>query len=329
MQEEVMPRNEGNEKRVVEVGEYRDSHTAEETMEKFEISKETVKRYYTYYKDMMGDIERRGAQNITIKKLLERYTDQELKSIANGRLYNSAQVVQPTINFEGDTFRALFVTDSHWGAKHSPRHYWESALEQAERYDVDQIFDAGDVIEGMSNRPDQVYELTHLGWTEQIDYARELFSMTQIPINVIAGNHDLWGIKSGGLDAVKTICEPLDHVTYLGHDIADVKVNGTTWRMHHGRDGGGSYAISYRVQKIIEAYTGGDKPHVLLTGHDHKQGYFFIRNVHAVLGGALCRQSQWMKATRKANMDGFWILEADIADSEIKSFTPRWFPFYN
>jgi predicted phosphodiesterase len=315
--------------RIIKVGEYRDTHTKEETAKKFEVSLETVKRYYTYYKDMVGDIEKKSAENITIKKLLERYTPQELKSIANGNLLDRSQQSYPTVNFDGETFRALFITDSHWGAKHSPRHYWESALEQAEKCGVDRIFHGGDLIEGMSNRPDQVYELTHIGFSSQMELARDLLSMTDIPIDLVAGNHDLWGIKAGGLDAVKEVCRDLSHVNYLGHDIGDVKINGTVWRLHHGRDGGGSYAVSYRIQKIIEAYTGGDKPHVLLTGHDHKQGYFFTRNVHAVLGGALCRQSQWMKATRKANIDGFWILEADIADNEIKRFTPTWYPFYN
>lgn len=318
-----------NPDRVVEVGSFRDEHSAQETSEKFNISLETVKRYYTYYKDMTGEIEKNNAENITIKKLLERYTPQELKRIADGNALNPNESVTEHINFDGEVFRALFVTDSHWGAAHSPVEYWQAALAEAKNYNVDCIFHAGDIIEGMSNRPDQVYELSHIGFSAQMEHARELLSMTGLPIYTVAGNHDLWSIKNGGLDAVKEICRTLDHVTYLGHDIGTVEIKGTQWMLHHGRDGGGSYATSYRVQKIIEAFTGGNKPHVLLTGHDHKSGYFFERNVHAVLGGALCRQSQWMKATRKANKAGFWILEAVISDGEIKKFSPVWFPFYN
>lgn len=318
-----------NTDRIMEVGGFRDGHTKEETAEKFGISLETVKRYYTYYKDMVGSIQKNNAENITIKKLLERYTPQELKRIAEGNHISPQDNTEHHIDFEGEVFRAMFFTDPHWGAKHSPFSYWEAALSQAENYNVDRIICGGDIIEGMSNRPDQIYELSHIGYSAQMEYARELLSMTDLPIDVVAGNHDLWSIKNGGLDAVKEICRDLDHVNYIGHDIGTLNINGTKWTIHHGRDGGGSYAISYRVQKIIEAYSGGEKPHVLLTGHDHKQGYFFIRNVHAVPGGALCRQSQWMKATRKANMDGFWILEACIADGQIKWFNPKWFPFYN
>lgn len=317
-----------SEERIIQVGEYREDHTAQETAEKFSLSHESVKRYYTYYKDMIGAIEARKAENITIKKLIERYTPQELKRIADGNAVNPFDTREESISFDGDIFRALFVTDSHWGAVHAPTEYWEAALEQAENYNVDCIFHGGDIIEGMSNRPDQVYELSHIGFSAQMDHARNLLSMTELPIYTVAGNHDLWSIKNGGLDAVKEICRDLDHVTYLGHDIGTVNIKGTKWMLHHGRDGGGSYATSYRVQKIIEAFTGGEKPNVILTGHDHKSGFFFERNVHAVLGGALCRQSQWMKATRKSNRAGFWILEAVIADSEIKRFSPTWFPFY-
>lgn len=317
-----------NTDRIMEVGLYREKHTKEETADNFDLSLESVKRYYTYYKDLVGEIEKTNAENITIKKLLERYSPQELKRIANGNAVNPADNRNETIDFDGEIFRALFVTDSHWGANHSPVEYWEAALAQAENYDVECIFHGGDIIEGMSNRPDQIYELSHVGFSAQMEHARELLSMTELPIYTVAGNHDLWSIKNGGLDAVKEICRTLDHVHYLGHDIGTVTIKGTDWMLHHGRDGGGSYAISYRIQKIIEAFTGGNKPHVLMTGHDHKSGYFFERNVHAVLGGALCRQSQWMKATRKANKSGFWIIEAVIGDGEIKSFAPTWFPFY-
>lgn len=261
------------------------------------------------------------------KQFTERFTDEERRTILNGKALNRDQI-QCNVNFDSDEIVIGFCTDTHIGAKHFLQHYWESFLEECDKQNVDMILHGGDLIEGMSNRPDQVYSLSHIGYSAQMDYAEELLSMTSTPIKIIDGNHDRWGVKSGGLYAVKDVAARLPHVEFVGHDMGTVNINGTSWMLHHGEDGGGAYATSYRLQKIVEAYKPGHKPNVLLTGHDHKQCYIFTRNVHAVAGGALCTQSSWMRSTRKENLDGFWILRAGISCGEVKYFEPRWYPFY-
>lgn len=101
-----------------------------------------------------------------------------------------------------------------------------------------------------------------------------------------------------------------------------VRRNGKTLWTHN------SYATSYRIQKLVEAFTGGEKPHILLTGHVHKQGYFFERNVHSILTGAVTTQSKWMRSTRKANHTGYWIIEFTENKSGVSRFRPEFFPFY-
>lgn len=128
-------------------------------------------------------------------------------------------------------------------------------------------------------------------------------------------------------EAVKDVANRLTNVHFLGHDEGDLILNGTRWRLWHGEDGS-NYATSYRLQKIVESFTGGEKPNVLLTGHTHKQGYFFDRNIHVVSGGALCRQSAWMRSKKLANHAGFHIIRATISEGEIKRFSPTWYPFY-
>jgi len=82
------------------------------------------------------------------------------------------------------------------------------------------------------------------------------------------------------------------------------------------------------VQKIIEAFTGGEKPNVLLTAHTHKALYLFDRNIHAVSTGSIQRQSGFMRYKRLAAHTGFWIIGGKIRDGEIVQFTPTWYPFY-
>ena len=265
----------------------------------------------------------------SLQAIADRYTPEEIRLLAQGHRHNPEQRERPVINFDGHEFVAGFCTDTHWGSQYSPREYWTAFLTECRRLGVKTIFHSGDVTEGMSNRPDHVYSLTHIGYSAQIDYAVELFNeASDFTIYVIDGNHDRWGIKSGGVMVVQDIAKRCPHVHYLGHDEADIPINGTIWRMFHGEDGS-SYATSYRVQKLIESFTGGTKPHVLLVGHTHKEISMFERNIYAVSGGAMCRQSSWMRSKKLVNHDGFHILRATIGEGQVKSFSATFYPFFN
>lgn len=288
------------------------------------ISRESARRYSRMARGAGGDVE---TEDSLLRKIAGRYSQEELKKIANGNGLNTSKIKPRNITFEGECVKVGFCTDTHVGEESFSDYLWELFVRECEREQVDLILHAGDLIEGMSNRADQVYHLTDIGFSKQMDHAAELLAMTSIPIKIIDGNHDRWGIKSGGVFAVKDIANRLDHVDFIGHDTGDVLINESLWRLWHGEDGS-SYATSYRIQKLIEAFTGGDKPQVLLCGHTHKQGYFFERNIHAVSGGALSYQSSWMKSTRKACHTGFWIISATIANGNITKFSLTWYPIY-
>ena len=68
--------------------------------------------------------------------------------------------------------------------------------------------------------------------------------------------------------------------------------------MHPG--GGSAYATSYRPQKIVESFEGGEKPAVLLLGHYHKLSVNLVRNVWALQIGCTQDQTVFM---RKKNID--------------------------
>ena len=112
------------------------------------------------------------------------------------------------------------------------------------------------------------------------------------------------------------------HCCEVPNGLIYVRRNGKTLWTHN------SYALSYRLQKIIESFTGGEKPSMLLAGHVHKMGYFFIRNVHCISTGSIQCQSKWMRSKRMASHTGFWVVEMDINEKGIASVRPEWFPFY-
>jgi len=259
-------------------------------------------------------------------KIREQFTADEIKQIAKGDRRQPTR--KKAISFSGEVFRFAHITDTHIGAVYFKGDIWDAVVSEINGSHIDAVFHTGDVTEGLINsRTDMIYDATHIGYAQQKDYAIELLSMIEPPIYAVDGNHDRFFKKSAGACIVSDIAREVEGMEYLGEDMADFAVNGSVIRLWHGEDGS-SYASSYRLQKLIEAFTGGDKPHVLLAGHTHKSIYMFDRNIHVVSGGAVTTQSNWMKRKRLANHTGFWICEMTMNQRGIVKFTSTWYPFY-
>jgi len=115
---------------------------------------------------------------------------------------------------------------------------------------------------------------------------------------------------------------------YLGSDEGDISLKGKAIiKLWHGEDGS-SYATSYRLQKLIESLTGGEKPNLLLAGHTHKMAYIFERHVHTFSGGALSTQSSWMRGKRLPNHTGFWIIDVWVGKRGITKCGGIFYPYY-
>jgi hypothetical protein len=101
---------------------------------------------------------------------------------------------------------------------------------------------------------------------------------------------------------------------FLGEETGYVEVMtpiGKIFRLRLLHPGGGSsYAISYRLQKIIESLEGGTKPDMLAVGHYHKAEMLpNYRNVCGIQTGAFQWQSPFMARMGLAAHVGGWIIE--------------------
>ena len=114
----------------------------------------------------------------------------------------------------------------------------------------------------------------------------------------------------------------------LGHDEGDIKLNdNVSIRLWHGEDRN-SYALSYRVQKILESLQGGDKPSIMFCGHTHKYVKLFERNVHAISIGCLEDQTKWMRGKRLAANPGFGIYDITFNNTGVTKLNETFYPFY-
>jgi predicted phosphodiesterase len=315
--------------KIIQIGEYFQKHGEEKTLTDFNLKSETLNRLLRKYKNIDDKFE----INNTLKKIAERYSETDLKAIANGGRLVPGQTKVPIIKFDGDIFKIGYFTDSHIGSIYFKEHYFNQMLEVFKKEKIDMVVHSGDVTHGMNHHQDLIYELTHIGYDAQKEYGGKILSQLEWPFKCINGNHDRWFIKGNGANIVKDICSDLKHIykkdaEWLGHDEGDISLGGkAVLKLWHGEDGN-SYAVSYRLQKIVEAFTGGEKPHILLTGHTHKQGYFMTRFIHVVSGGAMSIQSHWMRSKKIENHTGFWVIEIHVNKNGVSRFKPEWFPFY-
>lgn len=178
-----------------------------------------------------------------------------------------------------DHLKLLLISDTHLGSKYDRLDILKYLYIKAEKAGVNYVLHSGDLTEGFSGRPQQIYELREPSYTGQRDYVINKYPKSSIPTYIIAGNHDLWWIKKCGADIVKDICDRREDLHYLGSDCEDLEIGKLRIRMFHG-SGGSAYAKSYKMQKYLDSIPVDERPHILQTGHIHQAFYMHQGKTH-------------------------------------------------
>ena len=316
-----------SDKKLADVSAYYKIHGKKKTQKFFNLSDESISRYLRRAKEHLVDDVK---PSDVLRRISEKYTAKELQAIASGGRLVPGMAKVPVISFEGKRIRFCLSGDWHLGSLFTDPDRIYQMYEEVEKEGCEFIANGGDIVEGMSNRAGHIYELSHLGYNEQKKHAVDVISQSPVPMFGISGNHDRWFIKSAGADIGADIERELgkDKFTFLGHDEGDISLNGhAVLKLWHGEDGN-TYAISYRVQKIIESITGGEKPDILSCHHVHKFAHLFLRHIHAISAGSMQSQSKWMRGKRIEAHTGFVIVDAVINKDGVAKCGVTWYPFY-
>ncbi len=318
--------------RAQEIGKFAHESSVAAAVEHFGVSKSYVQRSRRFYREVErggqgADFGLNTFDDTLLREITERYSKQELRMLAKGINMQASAHDDCIHDFGGEELCIGAMSDLHLGSVYTDSRFIDEAFSVFEDEGVDFVTVGGDITEGVSHRQGHCYECSYIGVDAQIEHSVEVLGQWQsAPVYAISGNHDAWSFKAVGVDPAKYICEKLDW-NYLGYDEGDIEVNGCKIRLWHGQDAS-SYAHSYRIQKVVESFTGGDKPNVLLAGHVHKMGYWMDRHVHCVSTGCIQKQSKWMRGKRLPAHTGFWVIRMTINEKGIGTFNPKWFPFY-
>jgi UDP-2,3-diacylglucosamine pyrophosphatase LpxH len=236
----------------------------------------------------------------------------------------------------GNRFRLGVCSDLHFGSKYCMREQLADYAQQAYVSGVRAFVVAGDLLDGCYRHG--VWELSHHGWDEQArDALESLPQLDGAAWYFIDGNHDgtFWdqtGAVSGERLQDYFAQRGRDDLIYLGHREGNVKLRlaGVRRPVHvqlwHPKPGK-AYALSYQLQKRIEAYAPGTKPDVLIAGHWHTCVYLETRGIHSLAAGCFqSPESAFARSLAGGVSCGGWVLswECTAAGTMRRVAAERW-----
>lgn len=255
--------------------------------------------------------------------------EDEERPILTGGLSNIDKMIK------GNIIRFGICSDKHLGSKFAQISYQKRFYQECEKEGVDFMIDAGDTTDGNGRHyTGQIFEMHIVGADELCDFTIKNYPKIKdrhgkiCKTYGIAGYHDLDLWKYEGYDLLKRLSEKRGDYIYLGHASAVLEWRGRKIQIVHP-SGGTAYAISYRLQKMVESFAPETKPHILIVGHYHKAEFIpLLRNVFTFAAG--CYQAQTPFAIRKSLnfMYGGWIVEFGVDRTSITHMKAEFLPFY-
>lgn len=192
---------------------------------------------------------------------------------------------------DGDAWTRIgLVADTHLCCREERLDALHAQYDIFVREGITTVFHAGNIVDGFVARINGASALESSIDGQALYCAREYPKRDGITTHFITGDdHEGWWMKKGfNFGAyLQFVCESNGRtdLKYIGHVEADVELRAGKFTQvlkiqHPG--GGSSYARSYKGQKMVESFQGGEKPALLVQGHYHVSGYSFDRNVHIV-----------------------------------------------
>ena len=229
-----------------------------------------------------------------------------------------------------ETIKFAIMGDTQMGSKYAQITYLHSFYDLCAKEGIKDVYHTGDLTEGLKMRVGHEYELYTVSADDMRDDVIKNYPMREgITTHFITGNHDASIYKQVGYDIGAAIAHQRPDMNYLGKDCAIINITpNCTLELRHPRDGT-AYALSYKIQKMIEAMESDSKPNILAVGHYHKAEYLFYRNVHALQTGCFQSQTPFTRGKGISVHLGGWIVTVRVdKEGHIQGFAPEFVPYY-
>ena len=239
--------------------------------------------------------------------------------------------VRHDVKWDGcEVIKFAVMGDTQLGSKYAQLTYLHEFYDLCVREGITDVYHTGDIVDGLKMRPGHEYELYLTSADDMRDDVVLNYPKREgITTHFITGNHDASIYKHVGYDIGQGIANLRPDMKYLGRDCALVYLTpNCTLELRHPWDGT-AYALSYKIQKMIEAMESDSKPNILAVGHYHKAEYLFYRNVHALQTGCFQGQTPFTRGKGISVHVGGWIVTLHVdEDGTIQRIMPEFIPYY-
>jgi len=246
--------------------------------------------------------------------------------VANKQQFANYEDKKLRIHPKGEVIRFGVIGDTHLCSKYQQLTFLKWFYEFVAKHKGEFVLHAGDIVDGEHVYRGQQYETFLQGFDDQLGYTVENYP-NGLPTYAITGNHCLSHFVRGGGDIGKAIAQQRPDFHYLGQLGAYVYINDLKVYIAHGM-GSPAYALSYKVQKMIEAFSSENKPNMLIVGHWHSAFQAFIRNVFAMTPASFQGQTPFLRRMAIFPVVGGYFVEIVPDRKGIHRFKYEFLPLY-
>lgn len=240
--------------------------------------------------------------------------------------------------FFGKEIAFGLTADNHLCSRYARPDVLNALFDLWEAEGITTVYQLGNMIDGEARF--NKYDIVAYGVEAQLNYFIEHWPKREnMTTYFITGDdHEGWYVQREGINIGKRLEDTAkragrEDLVFLGHMEHDIILQAdhgkATMRLIHA-GGGSSYATSYAPQKIIESYSGGEKPNILLIGHYHKAEFGYHRGVFAIQAGATQDQTPFMRKKKiQSHLGGWTVRFQQAGDGTIHCFNQTWHPFFD
>lgn len=216
-----------------------------------------------------------------------------------------------TTNF----YRLGVVSDTHLCDKACTLDELHEAYAWFKREGITDVVHAGDITAGQNVYRGQFNDLLAFGFDDQLVFCKKNYPLVEgITTYFISGNHCESFTTTAGAHFCEALAEKRSDLVFLGTYNAQIVLNGVKIELHHGA-GGGSYALSYKLQRYVESMPAG-KPQIYILGHYHSFCHLLARGIHCFLPMCFQGHNDFSKRLKLPNTRGAMILDMHIEDDD-------------
>lgn len=269
----------------------------------------------------------------TVRSLIRRYRKKQAPKVEEKKrvVIQNQEPTDHKANWDGTTtLRFAIMGDTQIGSKYTQLTHLHNFYDICAKEGIKDVYHTGDLTEGLKMRVGHEYELYEVSADEmRDDVVKNYPKRDGITTHFITGNHDASIYKQVGFDIGQAIANLRPDMKYLGRDCAVIHLTPKcTLELRHPWDGT-AYALSYKMQKMIEAMESDSKPNILAVGHYHKVEYLFYRNVHALQTGCFQAQTPFTRGKGISTHMGGWIVTVKVNEfGTIRGFSAELIPYY-